>query len=226
MLRRTRFGLLLAFLRQHSALRLSASSFDYGHVGEAPRLASAIFILLGPPSRTHTSVVDALGWNIAMATTTPSGSLMHVECIPIEAVGDRPASWFIHARPRGREATVLNTDNPLLIAGWWSEVVLRKAEGDLSRLDIVRIMRDREGGAHLDGTIASPAYKSVLLHGAGFDYHPSADAPSRPVENSIEAIVRQIAHEVLESLQGKILATQVEMQQLTTAGTIALFTEE
>jgi hypothetical protein len=225
-LRRTRFGLLLAFLRQHGALRLSASSFDFGHQAEAPRIATAIYILLGPRSRNHTSIVDALNWTLVMPTTTPSGNLMKIECVPVEAVGDRPASWFIHALPAGREAAVYKNDDPLSVPDWWSEVVLRKTEGDLSRLDIIRIMRDREGGAHLDETISSPAYKAVLLRGAGFNFQPSQDTPPQPVENSLEAIIRQIANEVLMSLQSKVLSAQWEMQQLAATGAPALFTEE
>jgi len=51
MLKRTRFGLLRAFLNQHGALRLSASSYDFGHLGETARIANSISILLGPKSR-------------------------------------------------------------------------------------------------------------------------------------------------------------------------------
>ncbi|QWG10970.1 hypothetical protein KMZ29_14380 [Bradyrhizobium sediminis] len=205
---------------------MSVSSFDFGHVAEAARIANAIFILLGPRSRTHTSVVEALNWDIEMPTTVPSGNLMSVECIPVEAVGDRPASWFIQALPAGREAAVFRKDVRLSINEWWNEVVLKGSEGTLSRLDIIRITRDRDGGAHLDETISSPAYKAVLLRGAGFSYQPSQDAPSQPVENSIEAIIRQIANEVLIPLQSKGLAAQWEMQQLAAIGSTALFTEE
>jgi hypothetical protein len=223
-LRRTKYGLLLAFLRQHGALRLSATSFDFGHLAEASRIASAIFILLGPKSRSHTSIVEALSWDVRMATTTPSGSLMIIECIPVEAVGERPASWFIHALPAGRDA--VRGGQPLSVLDWWSEVILRSDEGTLSRLDVVRIMRDREGGAHLDSTITSAAYKDVLLHGAGFNYQPSREAPAQPVESSLEAIMRQIGNEVLQTLASKVLAAQLEMQQLTATGRTALFTEE
>jgi hypothetical protein len=226
MLRRTRLGLLHAFLRQHGALRLSVSSFDFGHISEAARIANAIFILLGPRSRTHTPVLDALNWDIEMPTTVPSGNLMCVECIPVEAVGDRPASWFIHALPAGREAAVFKKDVGLSVAAWWDETVLSGPNGDLSRLDIIKITRDRDGGAHLDETISSPAYKSVLLKGTGFNYQPTQDAPPQPVQNSLEAIIRQIANEVLMSFQSKALAAQLEIQQLTAGGTSALFSEE
>jgi hypothetical protein len=226
MLRRTRFGLLRAFQRQHGALRMSVSSFDFGHVAEAARIANAIFILLGPRSRNHTSVVEALKWDIEMPTTVPSRNLMCVECIPVEAVGDQAASWFIQAMPTGRDAAIFRKDVRLSITGWWDEVVLSRPEGNLSRLDIIRITRDRDGGAHLDDTISSPAYKSVLLQGAGFNFQPSRDVPSQPVENSLEAIIRQIANEVLIPLQSKALAAQRELQQLAAIGSTALFTEE
>jgi hypothetical protein len=95
-----------------------------------------------------------------------------------------------------------------------------------SRLDIIKITRDRDGGAHLDETISSPAYKSALLKGTGFNYQPTQGAPPQPVQNSLEAIIRQIANEVLKSLQGKVLAAQLEIQQLTAGGSSALFSEE
>jgi len=148
-----------------------------------------------------------------------------VECVPVEAIGDRPASWFIHALPAGRDA-VTYSDPPLSLADWWSEIILTRTEGPLTRLEMVRILRDRDGGAHLDLTITSAAYKAVLLNGAGFNYRPSAEQPEQPVEHSIEAIARQIAEEVLRALKGKVLAAQVEFQQLTAAGSIRLFEEQ
>lgn len=221
MLRRTRYGLLRAFLQQHGALRMSVSGFDFGHLAETARIANAIFILLGPPSRAHRSIVDALGWQVLMPSTRPMGSLLVVECVPVEAVGDQPASWFIHALPAGREA--LRSEPRLSTVEWWTEAIVTRPEGPLNRLDMIRILRDRDGGAHLDLTITSAAYKAVLLHGAGFNFQPSATEPAQPVEHSIEAIVRQIAEEVLQGLQGKVLAAQLEMRQLAAAGATELF---
>ncbi|MBI5260251.1 MAG: hypothetical protein HY852_00350 [Bradyrhizobium sp.] len=212
-------------MQQHGALRMSASNYDFGHLAEAARIANAIFILLGPPSRTHLSIVDALNWNVGMPSTRPNGSLLCVECVPVEAVGARPASWFIYALPAGREA-VAYPQTPLSLADWWGEKILTRPEGDLTRLEMVRIIRDRDGGAHLDLTITSPAYKAVLLHGAGFNYRPSADQPEQPVEHSVEAITRQIGEEVIQALKGKVLAAQLELQHLAAAGSTKLFEEK
>jgi hypothetical protein len=212
-------------MQQHGALRMSASNYDFGHLAEAARIANAIFILFGPASRTHLSIVDALDWTIDMPTTRPNGSLLCVECVPIEQVGSRPASWFIYALPAGRDA-VACPETSLSISDWWNEKILSRPEGDLTRLDMVRIVRDRDGGAHLDLTITSPAYKAVLLHGAGFNYRPSADQPEQAVEHSVEAIIRQIGWEAVHALKGKVLAAQIELQQLAAAGETKFFVEE
>jgi hypothetical protein len=225
MLKRTRFGLLRAFMQQYGALRLSASNYDFGHLAETARIANAILILLGPRSRSHLSIVEALDWELVMPSTRPNGSLLQVECIPVEAVGDKSASWFIRAMPAGREAAISDPQAPLSLADWWNEIVVNRAEGSLSRLEMIRVIRDRDGGAHLDLTITSPAYKAVLLHGAGFNYQPSASEPARPVEHSIEAIIRQIGNEVIRGLEAKSLAAQLESQQLAAAGSTGLFEE-
>ncbi|MGM5025714.1 hypothetical protein AB8B02_05770 [Tardiphaga sp. 862_B3_N4_1] len=225
MLRRTRFGFLRAFVQQYGALKMSASGYDFGHIAEAARMANAVFILLGPRSRSHTSIIDALGWTPSMMTSRPSGSLLCIQCIPIEQVGERPASWFIQALPAGRDAVVAAAEQ-FDVSQWWNEVILTKEEGSLSRLDLVRIVRDRDGGAHLDNSITSKAYKSVLLTGAGFNYAPAADQPTQPVENSIEAIIRQIGFEVVHSLQTKYFAANIELQQIAATGDVAIFKED
>jgi hypothetical protein len=77
------------------------------------------------------------------------------------------------------------------------------ATATLTRLQVVRIMRDQDGGAHLDDHIKDETYLAVYMKGTGFLCKPTADSEvSLPVEGALEATVRQMAHEVLGPMRG------------------------
>lgn len=67
---RTRLGLQRALLVQYTGLKFSAALYDAGHRTEATRIANALFILLGPRSRNHLSILDQL--DIAGSRLIPS----------------------------------------------------------------------------------------------------------------------------------------------------------
>ena len=61
---------------QKAALEISSLAFDGGMIGEAARLATTAYLLVGPPSRNHTSLLDHLGIkvDIQFQTTVPDGN--------------------------------------------------------------------------------------------------------------------------------------------------------
>jgi hypothetical protein len=65
-----------AFEVQKSALEVSSLAFDGGMTGEAARLATCAFLLVGPSTRNHTSIVDHLRIKdkIEFQTTVSDGS--------------------------------------------------------------------------------------------------------------------------------------------------------
>lgn len=96
---------------------------------------------------------------------------------------------------------------------WWNEAIyLSKAGVPLTREDIVRAIRDQDGGGHFDATITNEAYAELRLFDAAKameEVQPGAfdslEPPQRAIimkgaVNAHRAAVRQIAWEFLHSL--------------------------
>jgi hypothetical protein len=226
MLKRTKLGLLHALLVQYDGLRLSAAMYDAGHRGEAVRIANAIFVLIGPDMRNHKSILNQLGQEGALQIPStadsrgPHGSaLIAVEVTPYVNEESGLGGWIIAAVPYGHEA--LNSGRTASVSDWWNEGVLRGsgAVGTLTRLQVVRVMRDQDGGAHLDDHIKDKVYLAVHLSGVGFQYKAHADAKeTKPVEGALEATVRQMAYEVLHGIQSRVLSAQVTLAEASKKG--------
>jgi hypothetical protein len=128
----------------------------------------------------------------------------------------------ITAVPHGHEA--LNSGRWLPALDWWNEGVLGGvgAVGTLTRLQVIRVMRDQDGGAHLDDHIRDEIYLAVHLKGVGFQYKHRADSEeTMPVEGSLEATVRQMAYEVLQALQSSALSAQIALRQASKKGPLS-----
>jgi hypothetical protein len=79
---------------------------------------------------------------------------------------------------------------------WWDQTILWIPEGSsLSRGDIVMAMANQDGGAHVDEAL--DAYYDALRRENAMRIRTGTGAPIKGVEL---AIVRQIAHEVLKTL--------------------------
>jgi len=225
-LKRTKIGLSYALCVQFDALRLSAAMYDVGHHGEAIRIANAIFVLLGFGMKGHKSIISQLGQeeSLQLASTAdsrgPHGSaLIAAKFVPYanEETGQR--GWITTAVPHGHEA--LDAARRLPISEWWNEGVLAGvgAIGMLTRLQVVRVMRDQDGGAHLDDHVKDETYLAVHLNGVGFQYKPTAESEeTKPVEGALEATIRQLAYEVLSSLQSNFLSAQITLGEASKKG--------
>lgn len=210
MLKRTRLGLQYSLLVQYDALCLSSALFDVGHRNEAIRIANAIFVLLGPDARNHKSILGQLGvldGQLTIPSTADSRGPHRTALIAVEATpystDDGQSGYFIESIPFGHEP--LSSSRRLPIRDWWNEGVLSGigASATLTRLQVVRIMRDQDGGAHLDDHIKDETYLAVYMKGTGFLYKPTAESEvSLPVEGALEATVRQMAHEILNPMRG------------------------
>jgi hypothetical protein len=222
-LKRTRLGLQYSLLVQYD---LSAAMYDAGHRSEAVRIANAIFVLLGPDMRNHKSILSQLGATDSQLTIPstadsrgPHGSaLIAVEATPYTK-DDGTGGYIIGSVPFGHEA--LNAGRRLLVADWWNEGVLSGigATTTLTRLQVIRIIRDQDGGAHLDDHIKDDTYLAIYLKGTGFLYKPSADSEeSLPVEGALEATVRQMAHEVISPIRSFALSAQFALGEAAKNG--------
>ena len=217
---RTKLGFLWALAAQYEGLQISASMFDVGHQSsESVRMANAMYILIGPPRKSHRSVIAHLKMEeVSIATTaqrldqpTEGGSpLVAIKALPYVKADGSSGGWIVSAQPNGNES--LQSAMLIPTAQWWDQFVLTSLGGRMSRLHIVQIMRDRDGGAHVDSTISDGSYSAALLHGIGYQFKPSATQEARPVEGMIEATIRQMAAEVLYSLESLYRTARFALQ--------------
>lgn len=208
---------------QYTGLKFSAALYDAGHRTEAVRIANALFILLGPHSRNHHSIVDQLdphGARLVPSTAGHQGgsSLIAVEATPyVRSSG--PDGYFIECTPFGRESL---TSAPFLsIQSWWDEKILSGAGAldSLTRLQVVKIARDQDGGAHLDPSINNASYVAAYLKGVGYMYKPSDESEhSLPVDGAIEATIRQMAYEAIPALRSYAIAAQIDIADAANSG--------
>jgi hypothetical protein len=209
-------------------LDASATAYDTGVESEAKRLATTIRVLVHDgrrPSRsllTHLGVRDRLPWTdtglgvVREAALTIGSGLCMTQMNP--------------ANGESRFAALLGNLPPERIhpgaafVDWWRDSVLTDADGtEFSRKDLVLQVANKDGGAHVDGTLptdyaaltrdnsigltqdpAAGPNKAVLGFGltASVEGLARARADGHPLENSLTlAHVRQIAWELSDTIR-------------------------
>ena len=192
---RTEENLRQAAEFQFRALKISADHFDLGEFGEAARMANALFVLVGEGMRSHTSILDAADqknrrlYRSTKASENDLGSsLIYLELEKVEE-----AVWDVRLRHAGRAA--LEGGRDLTFKEWWSETVIANDAVRLTREDVIRILRDKNGGAHFDPSVKEEVSAKAIRGEIGlFDIaHP--DGRREVVPFGLEFCTRQIATE-------------------------------
>ncbi len=191
-------------LQQHlrdtvQALELSAHAFDdEGFEGEGKRLAAAIRVLVHD-TKSSKSLLGQLGQKtihfydasmprhpkiittyngLAAMSLTPQGAT-YVALLD-DLPPDNPPRW-------------INFDE------WWNMVTFIDKNGsETSRRDLILAVANKDGGAHVD-PVLDDKYAN-LSRGNSLAWRFSGPRGDAPLEGPEKAAVRQIAHEVLKSL--------------------------
>lgn len=212
------------YREQLSFLQGSAAGYDEGDEPEAKRLALHIRILLHDTKRstsllTHLGLKERMPFRDTAPADPPPG---------VVAIGAGLCFFnFTMGNPGGvefRPALDLFPDGrthpPACFGDWWWRPVLKDTMGHaFSREDLVLGVANQDGGAHIDATL-KPAYQALSRDNSlgvgqddagpnsaamtftfeGLTQVPDPDA--RPPANSLAlASVRQVAHELLSSLE-------------------------
>ncbi len=194
-----------AELEQHVAEQLaylgnSASLYDAGQFHEAKRLAVPIRVLVHDTAAS-VSLLSQMGLKgIAFYDTAgdhnPRNLLSHHGLVAIH-VTDRGACY------------VAMLDNSPLGAGravsfeqWWNKVVVVDSEkNELTRRDLVLAVANRDGGAHVDPELTAAYAKLSRYNSLGWAF--TGPEGSVPLDNPVPASIRQIAHEVIKTLNAR-----------------------
>lgn len=185
---------------QFDALKISADHFDLGQVGEAARMANALFVLAGEGMRSHTSILDAANqkgqrlYRSTRATENDLGcSLVYAE---LKEVAED--AWEVRLRHAGRAA--LEGGRELSFSDWWNEPVVVNSAVTLTRADVVRILRDKSGGAHFDPIVKDPQVARAIQGEIGLFDIAHGGGRREVVPFGLEYCMRQIATEFWFSL--------------------------
>lgn len=218
------------YFEQLGFLRSSAVAYDAGTEAEAKRLALGIRILVHD-TRRSSSLLTHLGLkrqlpllDTALAETPPGVIKLDCGLCIFHFKLDSPG--VIEFRAPLDDLSVDRQHPPASFDDWWLLPVLEDAAGHaFSRRDLVLGVADQDGGAHVDAQL-NPRYAALSRQNSlGFGQAPGdepnsvaltfsfeglARAPAEPGEeaglaNSIAlASVRQIAHELLTSLEAGV----------------------
>jgi hypothetical protein len=185
-----------ALAEQCMALRASARSFDEGQAWEAKRMSSALFMLLNSAGRSQ-SILRRLSLRDTLLFTSTSRGLSEIApdvtlaAIELDAQAARYVPFCIDAD------MVLPWSRDLPFDQWWGEPIYRAPDGaTMTRDNLVFYMRSQDGGGHVDPFLSNPSYIHLKTNA-----DPRFASAGKPLQGALPASMRQIAHEVLVTLE-------------------------
>jgi hypothetical protein len=190
-------------LQQHledtlQALELSANAFDNGFQGEAKRLAAAIRVLVHDTPSSK-SLLGQLGQKTIpfYDTSIPRhpktimtySGLTAMSITPQGATQVAPLDHF----PSDCRSQWVSFDE------WWNRVIFVDQKGnETTRKDLILAVANKDGGAHVDPVLGENYANLSRRNSLAWRF--SGARGDVPLEGPEKAAVRQIAHEVLKSL--------------------------
>jgi hypothetical protein len=196
---RTQNELLQDTWDQVSALRRFGSMYDEGDRWAAKFLATAVSTLVRDGRRNTHPLLEQIGVRAEMQFLSTARPLA------LNVKPDTPL-LLIRSGPDGF-SLVPKKDVPVLVPeshwlpfpDWWAEPIFGDAKGQrLTREELVKSIRDQDGGAHVDPVLTDAAYK--LLKAGEVGVQLTSQGRQVPIEGAQLASMRQIAWELEHSL--------------------------
>jgi hypothetical protein len=179
----------------------STKLYDSGCESEAINLATRIRVLVHSTSNSISLLSQLKKSDILFydsVSTYESDDLMTQSSILIMKLDSRGAEY------------TAPLDNPAIgrkyrkrsFSNWWERVyIFKDKDGNLfSRKDIVLGVADTDGGAHIDPRL-DRAYANLSRFNSLAWRYRTKDGDDKPLASPIPPAIRQIAHEVLKTLQ-------------------------
>jgi hypothetical protein len=198
---RTPSDLINSLEEQHRFLKRSCKLYDDGSEEEAKRIALCIRILLHD-TKSSKSVLEQLCIKQTIKfldTAHPymQNNLISSSCLTgIDIVSDgKNCSAAVY--PLLKE---YKRSNYVDFSTWWEAVVISDRIKKFSRKDIVLLVSNTDGGAHVDPRIPENYYDLTRNNSMGFIL--SIDGVEKPVKDFCLASLRQIGLEMDLTLDG------------------------
>jgi len=192
---------------QAQALSASAASYDSSDdvcEMEARRMSNAINTLLHH-QRSQKSILVELGLRDKFQLLSTAREIL--DGTQPSGIIETPMISLVHLQMRGRPKYVpaLGNDSSsqhwLGFDAWWHEPIYQSDAGEkIDRCELIRVMRDKDGGAHVDPLLDKEAYNRLNKVGDPAMTVSWNGGPNHPPPFALEASVRQIAFELLFSM--------------------------
>jgi hypothetical protein len=197
----TSFELYEHLKEQIYFLKSSCSAFDNGFKGEAKRLAVVIRVLVHDTksSKSLLGLLSSKGiyfYNTALPYD-PKNLVTHMGLIGLRMNGNGSEYW--PPLDDGPPSRYLN--KWLTFEEWWDEIVIHDHKNEFSRRNLVLAVSNKDGGAHIDPNL-NQAY-SNLTRNNSLGWNQVYNGTEAPIRNPELASIRQIAHEMLKTLENK-----------------------
>ncbi len=195
-----------AFEAQKSALTSSCKAYDEGEKWEALRLATTIYILVRDGGKKNRSILTQMGIRNSMEFAVPTSPAADPRNLasytPLVMLQLRlgEGGGGVNYVPRLNEFP--SGHRMLRFDEWWDRELVYRSGGDqhrMTREKLVFALRNLDGGAHYDEEIRDPNYIE-MTHGKSWVAH-LPDGTVKPVRQLELASMRQIAWEILDSLE-------------------------
>lgn len=176
-------------------LKSSAKAFDEGFEAEAKRLAVVLRVLMHD-TRNSKSLLGQLGKKGGKFLGTaipfdPANMLSHGGLVSI-ALGP-PISRYV------AELDNCPVHQWVDFEDWWNQPVFSDDQKRvMSRADLVGVVANQDGGAHVDPSLDATYH--ALSRNNAMGWMASDGTEFSPMEDPARAAIRQIAHEVLRTL--------------------------
>ena len=182
-------------------LEASCASFDAGFLGEAKRLATTIRVLLHD-TQSSKSLLGLLGIKSSLEYITtatqydPQNLLSYHGLVGFRFGPKGPAYWA----PLGGGPPTRYNRLACDFDAWWNEsVIIDKSGGNFTRRDLVLVLANKDGGAHVDPQL--DATYAALTRSNSLGWEVSDGTTTRSLSDVELHSVRQIAYELLQSLR-------------------------
>jgi hypothetical protein len=183
-------------LKDHvTFIRASCGLYDSGHGGEAKRIATSVRVLVHDTDVSH-SLLEQLGYKQTLQFLTLA--------LPNKSYNRGPYHGLLDIDLANR-VYVPKLDQvpprPISFRDWWSDAVLKDGDGTLyTRRDLVLALANKDGGAHVDPEMDEAYERLTRENHVGYEVAVGGKS-IKWRENPVFPSVRQIGHEILETLK-------------------------
>ncbi len=188
---------------QLNLLKIDVDSYDRGAEIAAKNIAGKLRVLLHDTSKSH-SLLGRLGkkdntlfldTSHAKPERTNPGAVFSYTGLTHFSLGNGGARYIPHLDGMSGTPTRL-----IPFDTWWNAIIVLDMEGaSFSRRDLVLILANQDGGAHVDPNLDEKYYKLTRQNSLNWQTS-SGEGGWKAVSNPHYSAIRQIAHEVLKSL--------------------------